>query len=202
MQKKALSFKCKPRSHSFCIDLHKTIKGWLGLSRVKKIFHKMNMFLISCFTPTFAFYFCFHLQFCLWGYTVPTGTFLFCFVLVSWSGLPNNLEGSGQFKMNVNIFWQTNFILFLLQSYFKDNWNTFDFVTVVGSIVDALMVEFAVSIFICVANIRKGFESFSIVSSLAFFRLLYALKIAQAHAGYIWIFEPKYSFPYSKRVRL
>ena len=147
------------------------------------------MFLISCFTPTFAFYFCFHLQFCLWGYTVPTGTFLFCFVLVSWSGLPNNLEGSGQFKMNVNIFWQTSFILFLLQSYFKDNWNTFDFVTVVGSIVDALMVEFAVSINICVANIRKGFESFSTVSSLSFFRLLYALKIAQAHAGYninIW----------------
>ena len=32
-----------------------------------------------------------------------------------------------------------------LQSYFKDQWNTFDFVTVVGSIVDALMVEFAVS---------------------------------------------------------
>ena len=31
------------------------------------------------------------------------------------------------------------------QSYFKDSWNTFDFVTVVGSIVDALMVEFAVS---------------------------------------------------------
>ena len=30
--------------------------------------------------------------------------------------------------------------------YFKDSWNTFDFVTVVGSIVDALMVEFAVSI--------------------------------------------------------
>merc|ERR1719266_617989 len=28
-------------------------------------------------------------------------------------------------------------------SYFKDAWNTFDFVTVVGSIVDALMVEFA-----------------------------------------------------------
>jgi len=29
------------------------------------------------------------------------------------------------------------------RSYFKDSWNTFDFVTVVGSIVDALMVEFA-----------------------------------------------------------
>ena len=35
---------------------------------------------------------------------------------------------------------------FFAQSYFKDSWNTFDFVTVVGSIVDALMVEFAVSI--------------------------------------------------------
>ena len=33
----------------------------------------------------------------------------------------------------------------MFQSYFKDAWNTFDFVTVVGSIVDALMVEFAVS---------------------------------------------------------
>ena len=32
-----------------------------------------------------------------------------------------------------------------IQSYFKDGWNMFDFVTVVGSIVDALMVEFAVS---------------------------------------------------------
>ena len=35
--------------------------------------------------------------------------------------------------------------MFTFQSYFKDSWNTFDFVTVLGSIVDALMVEFAVS---------------------------------------------------------
>ena len=34
--------------------------------------------------------------------------------------------------------------MFTFQSYFKDSWNTFDFVTVLGSIVDALMVEFAV----------------------------------------------------------
>ena len=34
---------------------------------------------------------------------------------------------------------------FIYQSYFKDGWNMFDFITVVGSIVDALMVEFAVS---------------------------------------------------------
>jgi hypothetical protein len=38
------------------------------------------------------------------------------------------------------------FITYFSQSYFKDAWNTFDFITVVGSIVDALMVEFAVSI--------------------------------------------------------
>ena len=32
----------------------------------------------------------------------------------------------------------------ITQSYFKDRWNMFDFITVLGSIVDALMVEFAV----------------------------------------------------------
>lgn len=33
------------------------------------------------------------------------------------------------------------------RSYFKDSWNTFDFITVLGSIVDALMVEFAKNFF-------------------------------------------------------
>ena len=41
--------------------------------------------------------------------------------------------------------WNISTFLCPLQSYFKDPWNTFDFITVVGSIVDALMVEFAVS---------------------------------------------------------
>ena len=36
-------------------------------------------------------------------------------------------------------------IIFFIQSYFKQSWNLFDFVTVVGSIVDVLMVEFVVS---------------------------------------------------------
>ena len=30
------------------------------------------------------------------------------------------------------------------QNFFKDPWNTFDFITVIGSIVDALVVEFGV----------------------------------------------------------
>ncbi|KAK3929329.1 Voltage-dependent calcium channel type A subunit alpha-1, partial [Frankliniella fusca] len=33
------------------------------------------------------------------------------------------------------------FVFFPFQNYFKDAWNTFDFVTVVGSIVDALVIE-------------------------------------------------------------
>ena len=37
------------------------------------------------------------------------------------------------------------FNISIVQSYFRESWNLFDFVTVVGSIVDALMVEFAVS---------------------------------------------------------
>jgi voltage-dependent calcium channel N type alpha-1B len=32
-----------------------------------------------------------------------------------------------------------------LKNFFKDPWNTFDFVTVVGSIIDALVVEFGVN---------------------------------------------------------
>ena len=35
---------------------------------------------------------------------------------------------------------------FRLKNFFKDPWNTFDFVTVVGSIIDALVVEFGVNI--------------------------------------------------------
>ena len=42
-----------------------------------------------------------------------------------------------------------------IQSYFRDSWNTFDFITVVGSIVDALMVEFAVSINTCSILVLK-----------------------------------------------
>jgi len=36
---------------------------------------------------------------------------------------------------------------FGFRSYFKDRWNMFDFITVLGSIVDALMVEFAKNFF-------------------------------------------------------
>lgn len=43
------------------------------------------------------------------------------------------------------VFLVTNALLFC-QNFFKDPWNTFDFVTVIGSIVDAMVVEFGVSI--------------------------------------------------------
>lgn len=33
---------------------------------------------------------------------------------------------------------------FGVKNYFKDSWNTFDFITVIGSIVDAVISEFTV----------------------------------------------------------
>jgi len=36
-------------------------------------------------------------------------------------------------------------MLLLLQNYFKDSWNVFDFITVVGSIIDVLVTEVKVS---------------------------------------------------------
>ena len=35
--------------------------------------------------------------------------------------------------------------MYWLQNFFKDPWNTFDFITVIGSIIDALVVELGVS---------------------------------------------------------
>lgn len=35
----------------------------------------------------------------------------------------------------------------LLKNFFKDPWNTFDFITVIGSIIDALVVEIGVRYF-------------------------------------------------------
>ncbi len=53
--------------------------------------------------------------------------------------------GPGVRKLiHCNLFGYNNIVfIVILQSYFKDSWNTFDFVTVVGSIVDAMMTEFA-----------------------------------------------------------
>jgi len=35
--------------------------------------------------------------------------------------------------------------MYWLQNFFKDPWNTFDFITVIGSIIDALVIELGVS---------------------------------------------------------
>ena len=44
-----------------------------------------------------------------------------------------------------NVFFSNCLIL---QNYFKDSWNVFDFITVVGSIIDVLVTEIKVSTFI------------------------------------------------------
>ena len=40
------------------------------------------------------------------------------------------------------------------QNFFKDSWNTFDFVTVVGSVIDAAVVEFKLATFVNVGFLR------------------------------------------------
>lgn len=35
--------------------------------------------------------------------------------------------------------------MYWLQNFFKDPWNVFDFITVIGSIIDALVIELGVS---------------------------------------------------------
>lgn len=40
-------------------------------------------------------------------------------------------------KFKTYVYW--------LQNFFKDPWNTFDFITVIGSIIDALVIELGVS---------------------------------------------------------
>lgn len=56
--------------------------------------------------------------------------------------------------------------IFLVQNFFKDPWNTFDFVTVVGSIIDALVVEFGVTFFVfclsCQKSVTKHGKRFSL----------------------------------------
>ena len=43
------------------------------------------------------------------------------------------------------MFVITCFTVFLLQNYFRDPWNIFDFITVLGSILDVMINEFGVS---------------------------------------------------------
>ena len=45
----------------------------------------------------------------------------------------------GDLLVNLREF-DINLVLFVFQNYFKDSWNTFDFITVVGSIIDATKI--------------------------------------------------------------
>lgn len=46
----------------------------------------------------------------------------------------------------------------IIQNFFKDPWNVFDFITVVGSIIDALVMELGVSV-------NTSFNSFRITNN-------------------------------------
>ncbi|XP_049820303.1 voltage-dependent calcium channel type A subunit alpha-1 isoform X2 [Aethina tumida] len=87
-------------------------------------------------------------------------------------------------------------IAFGIKNFFKDPWNTFDFVTVVGSIVDAMVVEFGER----AAKMAKERENFINVGFLRLFRAARLIKLLRQ--GYtirilLWTFVQSFkALPY------
>ncbi|XP_044595208.1 voltage-dependent calcium channel type A subunit alpha-1 isoform X8 [Cotesia glomerata] len=83
---------------------------------------------------------------------------------------------------------------FGVKNFFKDPWNTFDFITVIGSIVDALVVEFGCN-FLCLLQ-----ENFINVGCLRLFRAARLIKLLRQ--GYtirilLWTFVQSFkALPY------
>ncbi|KAF2879670.1 hypothetical protein ILUMI_26498, partial [Ignelater luminosus] len=87
-------------------------------------------------------------------------------------------------------------IAFGIKNFFKDPWNTFDFVTVIGSIVDAMVVEFGER----AEKIAKERENFINVGFLRLFRAARLIKLLRQ--GYtirilLWTFVQSFkALPY------
>ncbi|XP_076325317.1 voltage-dependent calcium channel type A subunit alpha-1-like [Tachypleus tridentatus] len=58
-----------------------------------------------------------------------------------------SLVVSTVFEYIIMILILLNTILLMMKNYFQDGWNTFDFITVVGSVIDALVVETGANFF-------------------------------------------------------
>ncbi|XP_017780350.1 PREDICTED: voltage-dependent calcium channel type A subunit alpha-1 isoform X5 [Nicrophorus vespilloides] len=87
-------------------------------------------------------------------------------------------------------------IAFGIKNFFKDPWNTFDFITVIGSIVDAMVVEFGER----AAKVSKERENFINVGFLRLFRAARLIKLLRQ--GYtirilLWTFVQSFkALPY------
>ncbi|XP_023311464.1 voltage-dependent calcium channel type A subunit alpha-1 [Anoplophora glabripennis] len=87
-------------------------------------------------------------------------------------------------------------IAFGIKNFFKDPWNVFDFITVIGSIVDALVVEFGER----AAQLNKERENFINVGCLRLFRAARLIKLLRQ--GYtirilLWTFVQSFkALPY------
>ncbi|XP_057659988.1 voltage-dependent calcium channel type A subunit alpha-1 isoform X25 [Diorhabda carinulata] len=87
-------------------------------------------------------------------------------------------------------------IAYGVKNFFKDPWNTFDFVTVIGSIVDAMVVEFGER----AAQMQKERENFINVGFLRLFRAARLIKLLRQ--GYtirilLWTFVQSFkALPY------
>ncbi|XP_023245623.1 voltage-dependent calcium channel type A subunit alpha-1 [Copidosoma floridanum] len=93
-------------------------------------------------------------------------------------------------------------VAFGCKNFFKDPWNTFDFITVIGSIVDALVIEFGDSIARIFANEKETArrENFINVGFLRLFRAARLIKLLRQ--GYtirilLWTFVQSFkALPY------
>ena len=83
---------------------------------------------------------------------------------------------------------------FSFKSYFKEPWNIFDLITVLGSIVDALMVEFAVKRLLYKLFVLGG--TFKSITNVSFFGLcskmqiipIKKLNIKTCFIQFLWVF--------------
>ncbi|XP_072765473.1 voltage-dependent calcium channel type A subunit alpha-1 isoform X11 [Anoplolepis gracilipes] len=101
---------------------------------------------------------------------------------------------STPFEYFIMILIVLNTVLLMMKNFFKDAWNTFDFITVIGSIVDALVIEFGCN-FLCPLQ-----ENFINVGFLRLFRAARLIKLLRQ--GYtirilLWTFVQSFkALPY------
>ncbi|XP_011300228.1 voltage-dependent calcium channel type A subunit alpha-1 isoform X3 [Fopius arisanus] len=148
------------------------------------------------------------LKYKIWRIVVSTPFEYFIMILIVLNTLllmmkyheapPNLLDALSYVNMVVTLLFLIECILkviaFGCKNFFKDPWNTFDFITVIGSIVDALVVEFGCN-FLCPLQ-----ENFINVGCLRLFRAARLIKLLRQ--GYtirilLWTFVQSFkALPY------
>lgn len=81
-----------------------------------------------------------------------------------------------------------------LQNFFKDPWNTFDFITVIGSIVDAMVIEFGV----CILKLYQSYILSKIINRIKLSNILIFIHFVHLIFDFIEYTPQKYFSKYLK----